>query len=298
MKTNNLIYIFAILLILPANYQKLSAKSKNNTFKTRRNDEIKSKTSKLHLTGTGTGRIVNRQIFSERQFAIDTAKANARLNLRKKLYRSVATNGELFGIFIVKNNNVTPVLNKIINEATFARSVTILPDIIEISCTIQTQSIQKLIAPVILGKQPNLIEFSTDNLVLNPHSLAKKSTDDKKERERIIVTTIAGSKCTPSLFPAILCHNHEITLNMQQKLATYIIENGCVEYRHRGKHNQSTKSFRTTKNENNTLHLTADSIGGLNNTMIYLTDKDGEAIITKIANLKSPENSIIKIIID
>jgi len=184
---------------------------------------------------------------------VDLAKTNALLSLRRTLYKTVATEGELLGILLVKNSSISPLLDNILKNATFSDPATVIPDLIEIEATISTLDIQRIIAPVLLGKDPSKIEFTANNLLTG-----NEQSSATEENEELAISTPEGSSCARSFFPGISSHEPKLAADLRQKLANFVIDGGKIIYKKRASYKRTdSKAF-----------FTADSIGGIGKAAI------------------------------
>ena len=158
-----------------------------------------------------------------------------------------------------------------------------------------TKTLQNIIAPVLLGKNPSLIEFSSDGLVMQPSKESESPPSSRlmapgKESppENIAIEIPAGMKYESALFPSIGCHEHSIHDSIRRSVAHFIVDGGSITHLKK-------------KAEAKTRYIsifTADSLGQLNNSTIYLSDKDGADLVTGISNLANPRNATITILLD
>jgi hypothetical protein len=235
------------------------------------------------LTGSGLARITDSDNSRKESSGIDQAKTNALLSIRKVIYETVATDSELLGIFLIKNSSVEPLINNLLENVTFSKPSSIIPDLIEIEATISCLDLQKLIAPVLLGKDTSNIELSTNELT----TIDKESHNIGSTSELTVVTP-EGSNCSRAFFPTISSHDKKLAGELRQKLANFVVDGGKLLYKRRAHYKeQSTKDS-----------YVADSTGGIKNSTIYLTDMDSTRLITTVTNIEKPDESKIVIIID
>lgn len=240
-------------------------------------------TATNYMAGTGLARLTDPGNMRMQKMGLDLAKANALLALRKSIYRTVAADGELLGIFVVKNSSMEPLINNLLNNVTFSKPQSIIPDLIEIEATISILPIQKIIAPILLGKNPSNIELTTDDLT----AIAEDSENQATAREITLITP-EGSGCAVSFFPSISSHDSKLAGELQQKLANYVIDGGKLLYKKRTGHKGS---------DSEDTYL-SDSLGGIRKSTIYLTDSDSARLTTAVANMNKPDQSKIYILID